>query len=283
MADVGGTPKDFGLRVKSHPDGLLVTAPAKMRHGKKMRLSFSDTISEAIIFHRDEKIIDSNFRLVEQYVRQFDATSKPERQKSGTLLWRDVDASDVVAFLETFITHDDARKAQAKLLATYIRSRVADEELVDWTVALISNTSRQRLQDIAGHKLGLIKRTNLADESESRYVIRRLLSPSDEAVDLSKAQFDVALQQTKAAREAGAKRSKSDEPPSVPSGPQIRLQRSPRSGLLLLYPLDPTEAHEPSSSLPIIGLAVSFPKSPGAAEIEYVVTNTYWDQEMGAE
>ncbi|MDQ3671722.1 MAG: Z1 domain-containing protein, partial [Actinomycetota bacterium] len=237
MADVGGTPKDFGLRVKSHPDGLLVTAPAKMRHGKKMRLSFSDTISEAIIFHRDEKIIEANFRLVEQYVRQFDATGKPERQKSGTLLWRDVDASDVVAFLEVFITHADARKAQAKLLATYIRSRVAEEELVDWTVALISNTSRQRLQEIAGHKLGLIKRTNLADESESRYVIRRLLSPSDEAVDLSKEQFDAALERTKAARAAGAMRSKSNDPPSVPSGPQIRLQRSPRSGLLLLYPL----------------------------------------------
>ena len=76
MAAVGGTPEDFGLRVKSHPDGLLVTAPAKMRHGKTMQLSFSDTISETIVFHRDPEVIDSNFELVEQLVEQLDADQK---------------------------------------------------------------------------------------------------------------------------------------------------------------------------------------------------------------
>ena len=62
----------------------------------------------------------------------------------------------------------------------------------------------------------------------------------------------------------------------------IRQTRSPERGLLLLYPLDPANAKLDHSPL-IIGLAVSFPKSPRAATIEYVVTNTYWDQEMGLE
>lgn len=283
MADVGGTPKDFGLRVKSHPDGLLVTAPAKMRNGKRMRLSFSDTISETIVFHRDANVVGANFRLVEQLVRQFDFSGTAERHKSGTVVWRGIDASDVVTFLETFMTHDDARKAQGKLLATYIRSRIADEELVDWTVGLISNQSPQRAHDVAGNEVGLIKRANLAGVKERRYVIRRLLSPRDEAVDLSADRYEAALERTRAAWASGEMRSKSGEPPAVPSGPMIRLQRSPKSGLLLLYPLDPTEASEPAGSPPIIGLAVSFPKSPGAAEIEYVVTNTYWAQEMGSE
>ncbi len=283
MADVGGTPKDFGLRVKSHPDGLLVTAPAKMRHGKKMRLSFSDTISETIVFHEDEKVIEANFRLVEEFVRHFDATQKAIPQTSGTLVWRGIDPSDVVAFLETFITHDDARKAQGKLLATYIRSRLADNELTEWTVALISSATPERTRDIGGHELGLLQRANLAGKTERRYVIRRLLSPRDEAVDLTRDEFEEALERTQAVWASGEMRSTSAKAPSIPSGPMIRLQRPPSRGLLLLYPLDATVAGRPETTEPIVGLAVSFPKSPGVAEIEYVVTNTYWTQEMGAE
>ena len=41
MALTGGTPDDFGLRVRTSPDGLMITAAAKMRNGMQMRLSFS--------------------------------------------------------------------------------------------------------------------------------------------------------------------------------------------------------------------------------------------------
>src|SRR3954453_20136886 len=40
MADQGLTPKAYGLRVRSHPEGLLITAPTKMRHAREMKLSF---------------------------------------------------------------------------------------------------------------------------------------------------------------------------------------------------------------------------------------------------
>jgi len=281
MAAVGGTPEDFGLRVKSHPDGLLVTAPAKMRHGKKLQLSFSDTISETISFHRDAAIVAANFELVEQLIRQLDADREPGHSSSGDLLWAGVEASEVVWFLEGVITHEAARKAQGKLLARYIRSRVGEGELLEWTIALISNTQAANKYSVAGHEVGLISREARPD-SKDRYAIRRLVSPRDEALDLTPEQLRTALALTQDAWRIDPGRSKRKEPPEIPSGPMIRQTRSPGRGFLLLYPLDPAEAGL-ASSPPIIGFAVSFPKSPHTATIEYVVTNTYWNQEMGME
>ena len=40
-AAAGGTPRDYGLRVRKHPAGLLITARAKMRNGKELELDYS--------------------------------------------------------------------------------------------------------------------------------------------------------------------------------------------------------------------------------------------------
>ena len=281
MAAVGGTPEDFGLRVKSHPDGLLVTARAKMRHGKKMQLSFSDTISETIVFHRDPAIVDANFALTEDFVGRIGDGDQLERKGSGGLRSVGIDASEVVSFLDGFNTHEAARKAQGWLLARYIRSRVAEGELLSWTVVLISSAAASSNHSVAGHEVGLISRDDRSD-SDARYVIRRLVSPRDEALDLTEEEYRSALDLTREMWTADPGRSRRTEPPEIPSGPAIRRMRPATRGLLLLYPLDPSQARM-SASPPIMAFAVSFPESPHSATIEYVVTNTYWDQEMGIE
>jgi hypothetical protein len=276
MADVGGTPDDFGLRVKSHPDGLLVTAPAKMRHGERMQLSFSDSISETIVFHTEPEIIAANAELVEQFGSELNDSASSTTIPSGTVVWSGVDAADVVSFLESFRTHERAKKAQTPLLARYITSSVTKGELTEWTVALVGNRASDSERKIASHKIGLIQR---AAQSDAAYRIRRLVSPRDEAVDLTEEQRERALRQTQDAWRINPGRSRRTDPPDVPSGPMIRRQRDPRNGLLLIYPLDPAEINR-SESPPIMGIAVSFPKSPSAAAIEYIVTRTYVDQEM---
>lgn len=281
MAAVGGTPEDFGLRVRTHPDGLLITARAKMRHGRTMQLSFSDTISETIVLHGDSTTVESNFRLVDGLAAQLGGgAARHPPADSGNVVWSDVDASVVVAFLESVITHPDARKAQGSLLAKYVRSRVAHGELVDWTVALISNTATAVRRDIGGWEVGLTSRENQPDHG-GRYVIRRLVSPADEALDLDAPSYAAALERTRREWAIDPGRSRRKEPPTIPSGPAIRRTRPARRGLLLLYPLDPSTT-DLDLAVPPVGFAVSFPKSPTSATIEYVVTNTYWEQERGA-
>jgi hypothetical protein len=282
MATIPATPEEFGLRVRSHPDGLLVTAPAKMRHGKKMQLTFSDSISETIDFHRDRKVVEANFQLVEQLLKQLDAKQEPV-PKLSNLLWSGVEASEIVWLLENFITHERARRAQGRLLAEYVRASVAKDELLNWTLALISNATGRNWPSVAGHEIGLTQRR--ADSSpglKERYTIGRLVSPRDEALDLTGPQYEEALRQTQEAWRIDPGRSTRTEPPEIPSGHMIRRTRSSRNGLVLLYPLDPRSARLDDSP-PIMGLAVSFPESEHQQRIEYIVTNTYWNQEMGME
>ncbi len=281
MATVGATPEEFGLRVRSHPDGLLVTAPAKMRHGKKMQLTFSDSISETIDFHRDRKVIEANFQLVEQLLEQLDAKQEPVEELSN-LLWSGVDASEIVWLLESFITHEKARRAQGRLLTEYVRVSVAKAELLNWTLALISNPSARHghSDSVAGHEIVLTHRADSSPELKERYTIRRLVSPRDEALDLTNPQYEEALRRTQEAWRIDPGRSTRTEPPEIPSGRMIRKTRSSRNGLVLLYPLDPRSAGVDDSP-PIMGLAVSFPESEHEQKIEYIVTNTYWEQEMG--
>ncbi len=54
MAAVGGTPRDYGLKVMSHP-ALMITSRVKLRTGIELQLSFAGSISETVVFHRDRR------------------------------------------------------------------------------------------------------------------------------------------------------------------------------------------------------------------------------------
>jgi hypothetical protein len=291
MAAVGGTPEDFGLRVRKSPDGLLITARAKMRNGTEMKLSFDNSIVETIAFHRDRDIQARNRNITERFLeRQISVVGKPTTgERGGTLIWNGVDGGDVADLLSDFTTHERARKANGVLLARYIRSCVANDELTDWTVALISVTGGPRAT-IAGHRIGLVTRTVFADgpSDDDVYRIRRIGSPQDEAIDLDGDAAIRALEKTRLMWRSNPPGRRRGEEPSLANGPAIRSERPRERGLLLLYPLDPSGAYnvdderrfEPGFP-PIMGFAVSFPLSPTAPTVDYVVNNNYWQMEMG--
>ena len=71
-------------------------------------------------------------------------------------------------------------------------------------------------------------------------------------------------------------RKPGDSLPKNPGRREARQFRPKTNGLLLLYPLNPSQyVGLPDSTKPIIGLAVSFPKSDTAHEISYTVNNIY--------
>jgi hypothetical protein len=295
MVALGKTPKDYGLRVRAHPDGLMITAAAKMRNGAYVDVTFSQTISESIYFDTDIATLKSNLHAAEQLVR--DCGEPPPRLKStSTVTWHDVSPGTVLAFLDTYRTPDNATKARPPALAEYIRTMAAADppELINWTVALVSVEGGKHFP-IGGLNAGLVTRavwdpaTRQALDKASekhlvagrdRYVIKRLVSPEDEQLDLSDSQKKRALQETLSAWH-GDPSPRGKQEPTRAGGLQIRNVRSPRSGLLLLYPLQwrPWMTNE----LPAVGFAVSFPASATAKKIRYRVTNLWWEQEFGSD
>lgn len=274
MALRGGTPDQFGLRVANSPDGLLITARAKLRTGTKLKLSFSGSISETIMFAKDDTI-GSNFDASERFIAGIASDYQTKNGKRGNHLFEKVPAERVTAFLRSFRTHPGASKAQALMLVSYIEGRLKADppELSDWTVALISNPGPS--VPFAGLDVGLTKRSYLV-ETDKYYSIRRLLSPPDEALDLSPGEYDRALERTR--QQVAANDAKGE--PSAPAGQMVRSARPRTRGFLMMYLLDPsviTMADGDDTSA-VVGIGLSFPYTDNSAAIEYTVNNVYWDE-----
>jgi hypothetical protein len=291
MAAIGATPKDFGLRVRNHPDGLLVTARTKLRNARKVYVTFAGTISETIIFRTDEQSRKVNLEAAEALVteaRQL-GHERPRAHPLDSCLWEQVPAESVLRFLRSCAAHEDALKVIPKTLSNYIETRLTAEpaELSTWTVLLVSNTQAPstRRTTLGAIPLGLIERSqypnaepaNMSPE-RSRYSIRRLISPKDEWADLSDEEQRQAIAEAKRIWHENGGQSRRQAEPDEPTGIATRHVRPPTRGLLMVYPLLTPE--EFGSELPTVGFALSFPASEKAKPIEYTVTNIYWQLEF---
>ena len=305
MAESGATPRDYGLRVQSHPV-LLVTSPLKMRTAKNLQLSFSGELLETVSMHSDEKILGQNLDTANKLIAACGTPheTNPKRvrgdleQRWEGFLWNGVSNDSVTEFFESFITHPKARKVNSALLRDFVRSMAATGELTSWTVALLGGGSGGSYTFGGGLTIDAMTKRTADKDIADRYAIGRLLSPRDEAIDLDNAAWTAALAKTRKTFNPDAGRQKDGVKPSmpeVPNGPSIRqirgkgsepdgLAPAPQRGLLLLYPLDPQQSGSEALTArtdPVMAFGVSFPASNSGVKVEYAVDHLLWTQEYG--
>jgi hypothetical protein len=273
MAEIRGTPAEYGLRVRTHPDGLIITAVNKMRTGTVMRLSYSGTISESVAFDSTPAVIQSNFERFSSLIEDLSQNSQPTREREN-FIWKNVEGSKIKALFSDLKTHPDSWKANSQLLAEYIQKKIQENELTSWTVALISKSGKGQTA-IGGRMVEPTTRDLSAEPG--KLSIGRLVNPIDETLDFDEAKRREALARTVSYWKSNPGRVKNE--PDRPAGPVIREMRSPHNGLLLIYPIKPPAGDE----TPVMGFAISFPKSGTQTAIEYKVNNVYWDQEFGGQ
>ena len=304
MAASGATPREYGLKVQSHPV-LMVTSRLKMRAARNLMLSFSGMILETVDFFKDPTRLRSNFDAAKELIQSLGTPLEvnPVRQRGEALhrwdgyLWSSAPASQVLEFLGRFRTHPEAYKVNRDLMAEFIQSMNEEGELTEWTVALIGGGTGALCTLQPGIEVSSLRRKD--DHKPGKYAIGRLLSPRDEAIDLDGPSWAAALDETIRAWAFNSKTNpeSGDQvdggPPKLPSGPAIRKIRGfgndviaphPERGLLLLYALDPllAEAGFPTDTPPVIAFGMSFPGSHSGRKVEYVVNNVLWEQEYGA-
>lgn len=297
MQAVGGTPRDYGLKVKAHPV-LMVTSRVKMRNSTTLDLVFSGALQETVVFHRDPRQLQANLDLTDAFLRSLGETAEGVRRGrpggrthewQGARAWREVSGEAVADYLERYVTHPTAVKMNARMLAEYVRRQLPSGRLVAWDVVLLGGGEADVWREGPSPTPLVLRRPNpriplSQQKEEGRVVIRRLLAPRDEAVDLDADAYGAALQQTVDEWSADAGRSPGRRtPPDTPSGPAIRRIRGrthPQRGLLLIYPLTPAP-WDLAYARPVIGVGVSFPEAGGARPVRYSVNNVFWEQEYG--
>ena len=288
MAARGDTPREYGLKVQSHPV-LMVTSRLKMRTARSLWLSFSGTIQETVALYRTKPKLDRNLVVTRNLVAVLGEPTErdPERHRDGQrarwtgYLWRAAPATHVLGFLAEYQTHPAAHRVNVVLLSEFIRKMLPHGELTRWNIALIGGGEGARIdlhRDIGVNAL----QRRAKDAPPDRYSIGRLVSPRDESIDLDKNEWDAALSDSQeTARNNGKALPKAPSPLAIR---QIRgfggpgVPGRPDCGLLLLYLLDPLKADLPDSTPPVAAFAISFPASRRGERVEYKVNNVMWQQ-----
>jgi hypothetical protein len=301
MVESGGTPRDYGLKVVSHPV-LMVTSRLKMRSARSLYLSFSGHVSETVAFYKEKATLDRNFDAFKALVAALPAPATiPDQVRNDVteswngVIWKDISYERVTDFLTAYRTHTDSPKVNSQLLRDFIESMARVGELTSWTIAVIGGSVEDDPVVIGGGlTVKQARRKSKTPGEENRYSIGRLLSPKDEGIDLETPAWQAALAETRRLWHADTdSQRRAKEEPVVPNGPSLRRVRGfgadgvparPESGLLLIYLLHAgaSEAGIAADASPVVAFGISFPGSGSGTKVEYKVNNVLWEQEYAA-
>jgi hypothetical protein len=299
MVAAGATPKQFGLRVKSH-SVLTVTSRAKMRNARAMQLTYSGDLLQTIVFPNRKDDITANFEAGNRFIAELGPSKDLNRQffvpagiKWNGHLWRDVPALSIISFLRNYKTHPASFRIMSPLIADFIEEMNKGRELTSWTVALIGKDSGpdDKHRTIGGCSVNMLQRQRTT-RHEDRYSIKTLISPRDQAIDLTEVEWKAALELSQKTWQNDTDRNEGKEPPSEPRGPQIRrvlgegvaeADIPPRRerGLLMIYLLDPEGAgvDDLKNADPVVAWAISFPSSTSERRVSnsrYIANSVLW-------
>jgi hypothetical protein len=283
MFMLNSTPREFGLKVKVHPGVLIISAVNKTRDGQEMELSYSAELRQTRLMKIDQTIFQRNWDAFNRFlVLLGQTTTSPNRNSAKKInqVWK-TNSIVLCQFLREYqinpIVIDIPR------IIEYIEQQAENEYLVDWTVVLINNSETGAATyefpiDGILKPVGLTSRSN-ASENSMFYEISKaqLISPSDEYIDLTEELLAKAVDETK----ADWKKKGNEGEPKNPSTFRIKYNRPSSQGLLLVYPLNPdvadakTKTTQTISTVPIIGLAISFPDIKGDKKVKYLANQQF--------
>lgn len=157
------SPDQFGIRVKSHPDTLMVTALNKMRNSTEVthQISFSAYDAESPIIPKSKDLNIENVKLVAEFANSLGAPSRI----NGRLIWNQVAKYKIGEFLANLNISEMNMKfisdsiSGRKPLVDFVGNNNVSE-LQEWDVC-IPQGNGERVEDLAP----FIKDTNLSNIS----------------------------------------------------------------------------------------------------------------------
>ena len=258
LAESGGTPENYALKVRTHPGQLQITSISKMRHTRNIQVSWAGRLVETYQLLQNSISKRNNLAVTDSLLSEL---GTPDRIKSD-YLWTGV-SSDIIC--------------------DYIRELNEVGELISWNIALMSknvdkNTCVHTFSN--GVQVGCFIRRQAKDAQNSKtYYIRKnhiVGNPTDEFIDLPANMLSDALDETRDRKFKAGEEWKHDYP-----SPQLVRQefRSKQTPLLMIYPLNPAFSNvsgltdtttDTKNDEPFIGFAIAFPHSDTNKAVSYV-------------
>ncbi len=276
------TPKDFGLRVRSHPAALIVTARNKMRTGRKVpiRIALEGRLAETSVILADDDSINHNRQILESVCAQCDKevkavdTHAPGQYLQLGYLWKGVSPEIIISAVKAFLNHPACLLTYADPLVQHIEWICkAGNIKFDVLLRSLAETSKQtkKQETIGPYMITPVERTVESwSNIEIAFVKRRVGSKGDERAGLTKTEIDEV--------------QKNFTGKNLPDREYRKvLNRNP---LFLIYLVNVKKGRDDSKSIIVPAFGVSFPGDSGSAKraahlVEYVVNTRWWEQNYG--
>jgi hypothetical protein len=286
MAAAGATPEEFGLKVRAHPDTLIVTARNKMGSGERVVVSIGldNEFIETSTVRNDETARKHNGKAVLDFSTELAASGRPltsAKDVSGGWLLRDVPVKCVRNFIAAYANHPRSIVTDSGPVGRYIEAR-EETELATWDVLFAGLSKGAEAEGFVVHRdLGIPiicqQRTAGPRSDENTLTIgsrQRVASRGVEKTGLSS--MDIA----DAEREYREQLQRDNKPTEGRLNYPDRIYRSKRPRPLLIVHLlqvfeDPDYTKR-LHDIPVVAWSISFPRSERPEQrVEYIVTTTW--------
>lgn len=244
MVMQGKTPKDYLLKIKSHPE-LLVTNRAKIGDAEEYNFSYSDRTKQTVVLDLDSQHLSHNYRATDDLIKSLNYHNTFSQEKEN-YVWKNVTKTNIIIDYLKKLNYS-SYDVITSLMGEYIESQNMQEnpELTEWTVSLISNSLKNTDKIIMdGLEVYCAKRTI----SPTRYKMKAnigeigaLLTPEDMLLGLDDLIIDQIYQ--------SSQQEYFNDYKVIPKTGYFKLSKvreylTPKQGLLLLYPIDKTLVDE---------------------------------------
>ncbi|MFA5501850.1 MAG: Z1 domain-containing protein [Sulfurovaceae bacterium] len=295
------TPKDFGLKVRTHPGSLLITARNKMRASETLlhRTDLSGRLIETYVVDLDPSHRLNNLALFKDLALRLQKRKKAEYNSENNYIWTNVDASVIAYFINHYYNHPRSQMTQTKPILSYLEQ--ASEYFPQWDIVFVSpKSAHNRFIGVDGEiDIGIQKRScDPKDQYRLDNYIeissrRRVAAGTNDAerAGMSAEEITEALQRwdkenqskaDKAIEDGNADKAQELLAKELKIGriPGRFLRRARKKPLLMLHILNAysdinDESTLVESNLPAYG--ISFPKRTDIhiRPVEYAVNTTY--------
>ena len=251
MAANNMVPKDYQLKVRTHPGMLMVTSLTKMREHEKIQVGFSGKLIQTYSFNKAD--VNSNYNVFKYLLSRLNTTPqkiKTGQKKVNALLWNKVDSVKILDFISSFKTPIH----RLDIMKSYIEKQNNEGLLQKWSLAVWVNSrndSKKEKWKWSGgdFEAGLPTRSLIGDETKQLSVKgskNAILGKEHRMVDLG---------------------LKIGEKPSEDDLKEIRKRL--QQPLIVILPIDSYDYSGIENNLPIIGLGIIFPIIESEKKFEY--------------
>lgn len=277
LRESGLKPVEYGLKVRAHPDGMMITAMAKMDKATMCDITYAGKLVQTTVMTTNAPQIADNFQNTSEFFSGL-MGGRPHDKFKNYMYYPGVESRRVCEYISKMHIPPGANRFIKQLIVKFVENQTSFAN--SWNVVfapLASNASdaaQGMVFDFNGNKVRAISRKVESRNRPVRHlageyspVKHNLLSPDDQGADLHFTKLSAALvdayrekaglrkhmkalegcvtrgltlyEAALALTRADAAEAKKTEVPSVPSGEFCRLLRPEGQALLLVYPVTP--------------------------------------------